>query len=203
VAERLNTGAASYNKGSQLEIVIGQPNALDLRNRLLQGEKVKDLVTLVMDTWGFFADKKASTVSTMIYRYSREIVAKDTAKRVLDTVKSGRHVAVTTLEELTELCQKQKNRLEAALKTEAQMGGLLNDMTTKQVQLLGGLLKDLAVLQLETGLLPRAPKTVKGLMMGPDGQPTAFGWVESDEALLDALKSTVKPVIEHDPDDPV
>lgn len=188
--ERPNHGAASYNNGTKLEILIGPDRAQEVSRLLLQGAEVKDLVPVIQNEWQLLTDKKPATVKTMLYRYNRQVVKRETLRRVAATVTTASHLAVTTLEDLSNLCKRQKLRVEKALTTEDLAKGMLTDMATKQITLYGSLLKDLAVLQIETGLLPRAPKTVKGMMMGPDGVPTAFGWVENDDALLDALKST-------------
>lgn len=198
MGETANHGAASYNKGHSLEIAVGQAHALELRNRLLQGASVKDLVPVIQGEWGVLKDKKPATVQTMLYRYSRKVVKQEAMQRVLATVEKAGHLSVTTLEDLSTLCKQQHGRVKKALALEEKGGQmLLTDMATKQIGLLAGMLKDLALLQMETGILPRAPKTVKGMMVGADGSPTAFGWVENDDTLLLALQSSVQAT--HDP----
>lgn len=180
-------GPKAYNDGLQLERLLGPDRTTELRSRLTQGQTVKSLAPVVQGEWGFFADKKISTVETMLHRYAREVVKKHAIQRVMATVTKRGHVSVSTLETLSDLCQTQQKRLQRALSVEAKMNGLLNDGTTAQIKLLADMLSKLAYLQLETGLLPRAAKTVKGVMMGEDGKPVQFGWVENDDSLLERL----------------
>jgi hypothetical protein len=190
-------GPSSYNAGKQLEIQLGPERAAELKSLLLQGKPVRELVPIVQNEWKLFEDKKPGTVQTMLYRYSRGVVKQEAVARVLAAASSSKHVRVTSLEELQDLCEKQKRRLGRALELEEKMNGVLTDQATNQIRLLSDMLKNLALLQLETGLLPRAPKTVKGMMMGGDGQITQFGWVENDDALLDQLTQQTQVTDDH------
>jgi hypothetical protein len=190
-------GARAYNNGKQLEIQLGPDRVQQLKLLLTEGKSVKGLVSVVQGEWGLFTDKKPSTVQTMIYRYSRETVKKEAVQRVMATVERRGHVKVSTLEDLADLCEKQKRRVIKAMALEDKMNGMVTDLANNQIRLLADMLSKLAFLQLETGLLPRAPKTVKGVMVGTDGQVTAFGWTENDDDLLNHLTHEIQVTDEH------
>ena len=181
------SGPKAYEINKQLEMELGPDRVRELKLRLTQGESVKTLVPVVQETWGLFPNKKPSTVSTILYRYNRDTVKKEAAARVLATVEKAGHLKVSSLLDMADLCEKQKQRVTKALDLEDKMSGLLTDQASDQIRLLSDMLGKLAYLQLETGLLQRAPKTVKGVMLGADGQATTFGWVESDDDLLNRL----------------
>jgi hypothetical protein len=175
-----------------MEAHLGTEKTALVKNLLLQGESINDLVKRIQDEWGLMTDKKPATVQTMLYRFSRGIVKKETVRRVIDTVTASKHVRVTTLTELAGLCEKQKKRLEKALTMESK-GPMLLSMVSNEFRLMKDMLRDLALLQIETGILPRAPKTIAGMISDPStGKVTNFAWMEGDESLLDALRSEAR-----------
>lgn len=179
--------ADAYNTGVALEARIGPEKSAQLRSCLLQGMKVPTLIRKIKDEWGLLPELKDSTVQTMLYRFGRGVVKVETAQRVMKTIASCKHVKVTTLEEIGFLIEKQKKRLEKALAMEEKTP-LLLDSTRKEMLLLKDLLRDLAYLQIETGILPRVPKTVQGMLVGGDGKTALFSWQLSDDDLLRGLR---------------
>jgi hypothetical protein len=179
--------AKAYDSGRQLEVHLGPEKAKQVSNLLLQGEKISNLVERIQGEWKLMLDKKPETVRTILYRYNRGVTKKQTVKRVIDTVTVSKHVKVTTLTELADLCAKQKKRIEKALTMEDR-APLLLEAASREMRLLKDMLRDLALLQIETGILARAPKTIQGMISDPSGRTTQFAWLESDENLLSALK---------------
>ena len=204
-------GPAAYQNGRRIEAEVGPEKAAQLRAMLASGKSAKDMVPVIQGEWNLMTDKKPNTVLTMLHRYSRSYVKTETIQRVMATVKNSKHVKVSSLEDLAQLCEKQKGRLKAALKMEKTMNGLLTQQGSNEIRLLAGMLKDLALLQIETGLLPRAPKTVQGFNVDPQGRATHFGWVENEESLLQRLTLETllpgegdydhAPTVEHEPDE--
>ena len=60
--------------------------------------------------------------------------------------------------------------------------------TTNEIRLLKDMLVDLGRVQMETGLLPRAAKTIKGTVTGADGQIKEFAWTEEQEELFKEIE---------------
>jgi hypothetical protein len=159
------------------------------------GENAKTVAAMIHKDWGCFDTHALSTVQTMVFRYRRSITSKTLVKRIERSMGSNKHVkALDTMVELTEIIKTQRGRIKRAIEIEDKTK-MLMAQTGIELRLLKDLCRDLAYLQMETGILPRAPKTVTGAFGTPDGKQVSFSWTESDEALLENLESG-RPLIE-------
>ena len=188
----------------RLEIHLGPDKTQDIRLRLNQGQPIAELVSLIQDEWGLMRDYKPTSLKTLLYQYSKHVVRPAIVERVARfadrrTPGGGSHVEVSSLQELSALCEIQRARVEKCMMLE-KPGAPINPQATEQIRLLTDMLHKLAGLQIEVGLLPRAPKTVRGMMLGGDGKPCLFGWTVSDDELLQRLKAETQITYENGKD---
>jgi hypothetical protein len=191
--------------GRSLEIYLGHDRTQELRQRLLEGQPVAELVRLIQNEWGRMREYKPGSLKTLLYQYSKHVVRPmmvDRVTRFADrrSPGGGTHLQISSLQELSALCEVQRVRVEKCLAAEQKKGAPINPQATEQIRLLTDMLHKLANLQIDVGLLPRAPKTVRGMMLGGDGTPCAFGWTESDEELLRRIKAETQITYENGKD---
>jgi len=70
---------------------------------------------------------------------------------------------------------------------------MLIGATSAEVRLYKEILVDLARMQLETGVMHRAPRTVTGVMVDAAGEVKSFTWTDEQDELLQGI-------IDHDLD---
>jgi hypothetical protein len=92
------------------------------------------------------------------------------------------------MDELTELVAHQKDRFEKMYLKE-KMAPLLMKQVSEEGRLLKDMLVELGKLQLETGVLQRAPKKVTGSMTDANGAVQSFEWTLEQEQLFKAIEA--------------
>lgn len=164
----------------------------EVRRRLEDGEKTDALATLIQDQWGLCLDIKQPSLRKALDRYKDATLrrhAQDAVAKQLRAMNNARVVqTVHAMGELQEAVIIQKDRLMKAYGQE-QKGPLLLDMVSKEMRLFKDMLSDLGKMQLETGLLPRAPKVVTGTVTDSSGNVTQFSWAEEDDQLAQRILS--------------
>ena len=140
---------------------------------------------------GALLDVKAESLRKQLDRYRQGELRDKTIMALTQAQAKNGMVSVVkrlnAIEELEELARVQHARLAKVLGPE-QKAPLLIKSVGDEIDRLQSLLSRLAELQLETGMIQRAPKTIKGLMTTPDGQVHPFSWTEEFEALNQELK---------------
>lgn len=137
-------------------------------NHLILDKNMSELVLTIQDEWGQCSDIKPDSLLTAIIRYKQNQITPRLSKAAVrlgapENVAKIAELQVkmeNTLNPITAmeaLVNKQLARLERMTATEAKMPTLM-DVVTKNIGLLHGQLKDLAILQMQTGILRRVPK---------------------------------------------
>ncbi|QIG66796.1 hypothetical protein EVB27_127 [Rhizobium phage RHph_TM16] len=175
----------------------------EIDNRLNNSIPAREIVIWLQDE-GHLTDKNPASLKKMLERYKGSDLLDKNRALVLDATK-GMSAPVlakklNAMTELNDLCVIQRARVDKMLLTEGKNDALVLKQTSEEIKLLKENLVALGNLQLETGALRRAPKTVSGTMVTEDGQATTFEWTEENAKLfsiLDGLDPNL--VIEHDP----
>ena len=92
------------------------------------------------------------------------------------------------MDELEEMVRIQRVRVDKMLALEEGKPMLIG-ATTGEIKLLKEMLVDLGRVQLETGFLTRAPKTIKGVLANARGERIEFSWTEEQEQLYRELEN--------------
>lgn len=125
-----------------------------------------------------------------IYRYRKDVLADETKKEIAKAVlgKSGEEYRkmFNAIDELSDLCVIQRTRVHKLYQQETK-GPLLMGQVSKEVVTLANALRDLAYLQFEAGILVRVPRSARGVMVGSNGQVSAFDWTEEDARILQVI----------------
>jgi hypothetical protein len=148
-------------------------------------------VAQLIHAQGQLADVKDDSLRKMLDRYRKTELRDKTIAALTASQKHGSTTAVVkrlhAIDELEELCRIQHARLTKVMGPEIK-APLLIKAVGDEINRMQNLLTDLARLQLETGLIQRAPRTVKGVMSAQDGQPHEFSWTEEFEQLNQELQ---------------
>ena len=140
---------------------------------------------------GALDDVKADSLRKMLDRYRQTELRDKTIAALTQAQKGGTYVKAVqrlhAIDELEELCRIQHARVTKVMGTETK-APLLIAQVGNEISRLHSLLSDLARLQLETGLIQRAPKKVFGAMTTPDGKPHEFVWTEEFDKLNEELQ---------------
>jgi hypothetical protein len=169
---------------------LGTDIVLQIDEKLIAGETGR-MVADWLQKAGLLKDVKREALIRMIERYRGTEVREKLVKRIADaqTGKSLITVArrATALEELEEIARIQRKRVDKMLALEDGKPMLIT-ATSNEIRMLKEILVDLGHMQLETGVIVRAPKTVKGVMTGRNGEEVAFSWTEEQAKLYQELE---------------
>lgn len=176
---------------------LGEEKVAELDRRLGRGELPRDLAQLIQDDWQLLQDVQPDSVKKMLERYRKTELRDKVLARIAgqnDLVRTKTLARrLNAMEEIQTLVEVQRGRFEKMLVRESQSPLLL-----KQVSEEGRLLKDMLVelgkLQLETGVLVRAPKKLTGTLTDEEGNIQRFSWTEEQEALARIIEGQCEHV---------
>lgn len=134
---------------------------LEIENMLLSGESPNLVARHVRGKWGALMDVKEESVIMMLKRFKRDVIVPKLALSAglirTDKGRAALAKSTATLDiavELDELCAMQKKRITKIMEHESKMP-LLFDWVNKELRLYKDILRDFAMLKLETGMLSR------------------------------------------------
>jgi hypothetical protein len=167
------------------------PELLHEVDEKLKFGKSSHEVTAYLHEQGALTDVKADSLRKMLDRYRQTELRDKTIAALTQAQRKDTGVTVAkrlhAIDELEELARVQHARLTKVLAQE-QKAPLLIKSVGEEASRLQSMLSDLARLQLETGLIQRAPKKVFGTMTTPDGKPHEFVWTEEFDKLNEELQ---------------
>lgn len=176
---------------------IGDERIAELDALLGKGVLPSELATKIQNDWGFLTDLKHDSVKKMLERYRKSELREKVVAQITGVTRDVRTKTLqrrlNAMEELQELVEIQKGRYRKLLVKE-QQGPLLLKQVTDEGKLLKEMLVELGKLQLETGLLVRAPKKMTGVMTDEDGNIHHFSWTEEQEELAQILEVSYERV---------
>jgi hypothetical protein len=171
---------------------LGDDAMSDIDSRLLAGEPASSIATYIQDDLGKLRDIKRPSLKKTLERYRETELRDKTLARIAGAQKGQSiktvNARINALDEMEVMFRQQRSRVDKLLLREDQLpGGILLKDTTKELGLMKDMLFDLGKLQLDTGVLARAQKTMKGTMTTPDGLVHEFQWTEEQEELFRAI----------------
>lgn len=172
---------------------LGPDLVSQVDQRLLNGEKCSSVAEWLQKELQVLTDLQPSSLKKNLERYR----AADLKDRVVEElveklpVNGGMGKALLAIDEMERLLLIQRGRVEKMLIREKMMpDGLVLNQTKDEIRLLKDLAVELGKLQLETGVMRRAPKTLSGTVTDPTtGEVKEFTWKEEQDALFKRLET--------------
>ena len=188
-------GDAANQKRAFSHLVDLGPAVMEaIDDRLTRGESglqvarwlqqdLKQLVTLKTES----LKKKLERYRTHVLRPRLEDEAR--ARLSAEPITVVANISSNALTQLEALAYQQQQRVNAIIERERQIpGGILLKDVAGEIRLLKDILDSVARVQLETGRMRKAPKTVTGTVVDEEGNTRVFTWTEETEALYHQLK---------------
>lgn len=173
---------------------LGQDIVEQVDQLLISGEKPVKVARWLQGDLKLLTDLQESSVKKNLERYrAQELkgkVLENLTDRAMGKSAAGLHRQLMAIDEMTDLAVLQRKRLDKILVREDGMPkGLLLKQASDETRLLKELLVELGKLQLETGIMRRAPKTITGQVSDPEsGSVRQFTWTEEQEDLYKQLE---------------
>ena len=171
---------------------LGEKRFNYIKDRILIGDTLESIGRTIHDDWGECHDIKFESLVKVLKRF-RQATYKLEAVKGLES--QGRTVLtahlkkqLSAIDELTEAVEHQRRRLDKALSMEGQQSKLLMKVTSDEMKLYALMLEKLGHLQLETGVIKRAPKIVHGSVIDQDGAIRQFSWSQENEDLTKLIE---------------
>lgn len=181
-------------KAFQAILDLGEETVEELEQRMLDGQKDVEIVAWLHSEKGALLNKSPESLARTLSRYRRDVIRPRELDRVVKRNRgtSTHHLRkkTDTLERLRTHLDIQEGRFHKAYDKEKN-SPLLMEQVTKEGEILRKGLIDLAKLEMEVGVIPRAPRTTQGTMTSSDGTQATFTWTEQDARLLEELDESV------------
>lgn len=187
---------ARVGKGFATLQQFGEAFIARLDAKLIDGDSARKVVEWIQGEEKALTEVEPLTLKRMIDRYRSGALRGKAIERVqaLQKHKPLGFVAkhIHAMAQMEELALTQKARLHKMLQLEDGKPMLIG-ATSAEVRLYKEILVDLARMQLETGVMHRAPRTVTGVMVDAAGEVKSFTWTDEQDELLQGI-------IDHDLD---
>ncbi|MCO5157851.1 MAG: hypothetical protein M9945_14075 [Aquamicrobium sp.] len=165
-----------------------------VESKLLAGETARSIAKSLHEG-GHLTEMKEDALTKALTRYRGSELRTKTIERIAGVQKHAGitqlQIRLNALDEMERLVLIQKGRHDKLLAKEAGLpeGIILKD-ASNEGRLLKEMIMDLGKLQLETGVLQKAHKTVRGQYQGDDGRMHSFEWTEEQEQLFKSIESS-------------
>ena len=160
--------------------------------KLTAGESGGAVAKWLQEEMKLLADGKRASLTRKLERYRGTELRNKVISRITEAATSAsiKTLAkrVNAMDELEEMVRIQRVRVDKMLALEEGKPMLIG-ATTGEIKLLKEMLVDLGRVQLETGFLTRAPKTIKGVLANARGERIEFSWTEEQEQLYRELEN--------------
>lgn len=172
---------------------LGKETVAEVDRRLLAGDSPANVAAYIQDELGGLKDLKRGSVKKNLERYRatdlKNRVIGDIVERVTGSNTAELGKKILAYDELAHLALVQKGRLEKLLVKESSLpAGTVIQQASLEARLLKDILTELSRVQLEIGVLPRAPKKTSGASFDPiTGETRIFSWTEEQEQLYKQL----------------
>lgn len=164
---------------------LGDEKIEAITKLLKRGESAVKVASVIQVEWKELTDMKLGALAKTLSRFKASHVDGTVLKELAaHAVQSKLSVIqkVETMEELAALIFAQKARIQKLAEKEAALPpGIVLNSLTDQIYLMNKLLENMAKLQLETGIIKRAPKNVTGELVKDPDDPNVVKFRITDE----------------------
>jgi hypothetical protein len=170
---------------------LGPEKVAAIDEMLTKGIVASQVATIIRDDWKLLQEVKHESVKKMLERY-RKSELRDRIVQQIAGANNGVRASTlqrraSAMENLQELVEIQTGRFKKMLVKE-QMAPLLLKQVSDEGRLLKEMLVELGRMQLETGILARAPKKVTGTVTDGSGQVSTFEWTQEQDELFRSIE---------------
>jgi hypothetical protein len=162
-----------------------------LDDMLLKGIVASEATRIIQAEWKIWLDEKPATIKKRLERYRSSELKKRLVEQVAGATGGLRAATlaqrINAMDELEVLVGQQKVRFSKILQVESKSDSFLLKSATDEGRLLKEMLVELGRLQLETGVLHRAPKKVTGKLTDGNGVEQIFEWTQEQEELFQSI----------------
>lgn len=168
----------------------------EVEEKLLRGDSPLAVGTWLQEDMGVFKDMKLPTLKKNLERY-RSTDLKDRVVSGILGANKGKSVStmkkqLSALDEITDMVMIQRARVEGLMVKEKQMSGLTMKTLSDEIRLFKELCSEMGKLQLETGILARAPKKLTGSVSDPvTGEVRNFSWSEEYDHAMRTIEAEI------------
>ena len=171
---------------------LGPSIMLGIGERLIDRQSGAKVAAWLQNDLKVLTELRPDSLKKTLERYRKKELREKTIKKIAEAQKGltlatvvEHYNALTEMEEITKL---QRARVQKMIDLEADKPMLLKT-TTDELRLMKELLVSLGSMQLETGVMGRATKTITGTVTDGMGLVKAFSWQEAEERLYTELVS--------------
>ena len=170
---------------------LGPERVAAIDEMLTRGIVATQVASIIRDEWKLMGGVKHESVKKMLERYRKSELRDRIVAKIAGATEGIRastlQKRVSALDSLQELVDIQTGRFKKMLQREAQ-GPLLLKQVSDEGRLLKEMLVELGRLQLETGVLARAPKRITGSVTDSTGQVSNFEWTQEQDELFRSIE---------------
>jgi hypothetical protein len=180
-------------------LALGDEAVAEIKGRLARGDSAREVAEWLQSE-GRCLDARLEALVNQLGRFRRAEVVDAAIERLERRLKHSTHPGIalkklSALARLTLLVEVQRERVEKALAQEDKLESALLQMASEAIRDYRICLVELARLQLETGILPRAPRSVAGRIQQTDNG-LEFGWAEGVDAHRAATRRAFELIAE-------
>jgi len=169
---------------------LGEEKVGRIDDMLKKGMPASQIAAIIHNEWGDLKQLRPDSVKKTLERYRgtelRDRVVADIAGASQGMRTSTLQKRASAMDSLQELVDIQTTRFKKMLVKEQTMPLLLKNVSDEG-RLLKEMLVELGRLQLETGVLHRAPKKITGQLTDNDGKVSMFEWTQEQEDLFKSI----------------
>ena len=170
---------------------------------LIKGVASNEVARMVQQSWQVHTDVKLFTIRKTLDRYRSDVLGprvkaftKKHAHSDYHSQEASRlYMQLDVLDELQQLYEAQKIRIGKGLTTEKSLGGVLLSSLRDELLAAIKMLETIADIQMETGVVKRAPKYVRGALVNEDGAMSQFLLQESTDPAVTNLINQALDII--------
>jgi len=147
---------------------LPQERKQDMDKMLLRGDPAAKVARAVQKDWGLLKDMKETSLAKTLQRYRAQVLKTDAAKKLVESgaleVVGGALKNADLIQEFTFLVTQQKRRVQTAMEKYEEGKPLLSNIVSNEMKLFGEILERAGRVFMETGVLPRVPKDIAGII---------------------------------------
>lgn len=181
---------------------LGPGTVAEIDKRLLDGETPISVAHWLHDEKKVLKDLKVESVRKGLERYKGDDLRERVVQQLVDSTKNVPgpvlRKKIIAIDELQEVAAIQRGRLGRLLSKESTLPEGINIKEAQhEVRLYKEVLVELGKLQLETGVMRRAPRSVTGSTFDPEtGEMRKFTWTEEQDALYKTIEGDVEAEVD-------
>ena len=175
---------------------LGPDRVTQIEMKMVEGQNLTTLTEMIQDDWGEFRDVKKLTLMKELERFRKQRIegrllyfkGGDYAKQVFGEYASN----IDVLQNMQRTVEMQQERVSKLFQTEREMPKILMEQMRREMYLLIEMYSKLLDMQMEMGLIKRAPKEFSLEVAASKAQQALEQAMRSDTRIESALKDAYR-----------